>query len=150
MAGIYSSCAEALNALAQGPGQFACHDFDTVREVAMCDAWHRMETGQHPTFKDAIDAAWQDIHTQCDSSGGDTPEHRPRVTKTLNITDAHQQPVSRVAMEDDTITVCDTENCRTVFTNVRSHEHQAIEQAMTDLYPVVGYHVTTETEGGDD
>lgn len=159
MAGIYSSCAEALQALANGPGAFACHDFDTVREVVLCDAWHRLETPGAVTpanFGDAVREAWQQMRETCAPVGGishetHTPvemaEQRaaPAVQSTYDILDHAGQPVGKVAMQSDgAITVCVHGDCHTDFIQPNPAHQSAVLAAMRDIYPTLGYHLIEE------
>lgn len=70
-------CREALDLLAAGMDDTACHDFRAIRQVAMCDAWHRMEARGVVTaqsFGDALRDSWATIHTRCEPHGGAVPE----------------------------------------------------------------------------
>lgn len=70
-----ADCTKALAMLAAGMSEGACHQFSTVRRIAMCDAWRRVEAHQAPTFKDALDASWKDIDVKCAAHGGTKPEY---------------------------------------------------------------------------
>ena len=71
----YPSCVEALAALAGGGSEAMCHDFEMVREVAMCAAWKRLESHQAHTFKDALHQSWHEIDAACAAHGGTSPEY---------------------------------------------------------------------------
>ncbi len=147
--GRYATCAEALQALAQGPGDFACHDFDTVREVVMCDAWHKMET-DHTDFKTALDQSWSQVKTACEPVGGITPEvrpeHRAEAVTTYAIMDGQNQSIGRVVVDgaDGSVTTCIHDACHTDFLEPAADLRQAIVAAMRDIYPTVGYHLQKE------
>lgn len=159
MAGLYSSCADALRALAQGPGEFACHDYDTVREVVMCDAWHRLETpgaDRPASFGEAIRDAWGALRQGCAPSGGITPEentpvelaeqgHTPTVRGSYQLLDRFGDPAGRVVVESGgAITVCIQGDCHTDFVQPDPVRQDAVIAAMQDLYPTVGYHIVPE------
>lgn len=161
MAGIYSSCAQALQALADGPGEFACHDYDTVREVVLCDAWHRIETPGDvtpDTFSHAVQESWDNIRQSCRPDGGieheiNTPvevatHHRtPDVETTYRIVDVAGHPQGRIAAEKDgAISICIHGDCHTDFRTQSAQERQAILAAIHDIYPTVGYHVVSDTQ----
>ena len=147
--GRYANCTEALQALAQGPGDFPCHDFDTVREVVMCDAWHKMET-DHTDFKTALDQAWSQVKTSCEPTGGITPEVRPErgagSVTTYAILDTQNQTIGRVVVDgaDGSVTTCIHQACHTDFLEPATDLRQAIVAAMSDIYPTVGYHLQQE------
>ncbi len=164
MAGLYSSCADALQALARGPGDFACHDYDTVREVVMCDAWHRLESsggGAPMTFSEAIRDAWQQMRQACAPVGGvdhelNTPVELaegqnipqnipPAVDQTFDILNAQSQPVGKLVVEaTGSMTTCIDGSCHTDFTEPSAANREAILAAIRDIYPTVGYHITPE------
>lgn len=149
--GRYANCADALKALANGPGEFVCHDFDTVREVVMCDAWRRLDTQQSPTFKAAIDASWADVKTSCAPNGGITPEVRPEdhaaQTETWDILNTHGKKAGVVIVDgaDGSVTTCILDRCHTDFIEPQQDLRQAIVAAMQDIYPTVGYTLEKET-----
>jgi len=164
MAGIYASCVEALRALNEGPGSMACHDFDTVREVVMCDAWHRMKTlgADHPaTFKAAVDASWQDIRQACAPSGGidhetgtpvekmqmSHPPAAPQVESAWQIVDQAGQTVGHIAVESTgELTVCVHGDCHTDFVELPPDGREAVIAAIQDIYPTLGYFVKPEPQ----
>ncbi len=160
MAGLYSSCAEALQALARGPGDFACHDYDTVREVVLCDAWRRLETPGAVTpanFSEAVKESWQQLRQACAPVGGidhefNTPvelaegqDTRPAVTQTFDILNAQAHPVGKLIVEaDGAMTTCIDGACHTDFTEPSAANRDAILAAIRDIYPTVGYHLAPE------
>lgn len=166
MAGIYSSCADALQALAHGPGEFTCHDFDTVREVVMCDAWHRMETPEGSTpinFSEAVKASWAQVRQACAPVGGieheintpvDHAEKRdwpvpPTVSRDYKIVDVQGRTVGRVAAASDgAVTFCVHGDCHTDFRTSPGRDQETILAAVKDIYPTVGYHLVPTDEGG--
>lgn len=161
MAGKFSDCATALEALQHGPGHFACHDYDTVREVVMCKAWHDFEgdtTRSIPTFGHAVKQAWADMRTACQPQGGidheiNTPEEVeyregresrtvPDLAEHWKILNTPGQTVGTVAVESDgAITTCIHGDCHTDFKAGEGPSRSAIVAAMRDIYPTVGYHL---------
>lgn len=162
MAGIYHDCAEALAALARGPGHFACHDYDTVREVVMCDAWHRHETPGDvtpKTFGEAVHESWQDIRRACESQGGiehetGTPVDRaedfdhwriPQVDETYDLMDESDHTAGKIVVQSDgAITVCVHGDCHTDFIQPHLDMRETVLDAMRDIFPSVGYHLVDE------
>lgn len=143
--GIYASCAAALDALNNGPGDF-CHDYDTIREVVMCDAWQRMKTGQVSDFKMAVDAAWADTKSTCAPDGGITPEAResvPTVAQVYPVMDDQHQSAGQIVVEDDgSMTVCAKDRCQTLWQEPSQANRQAILDALRQIYPTVGLSVS--------
>lgn len=70
-----ADCTKALEILAAGMSEGACHQFSEIRRIAMCDGWRRFETHQAPTFSAAIQDSWREIDAKCAAHGGTKPEH---------------------------------------------------------------------------
>lgn len=167
MAGEFPNCQTALDALNNGPGHFACHDYDTVREVVMCAAWHKFEQPGHVTpksFGHAVHEAWQEMRKACQPEGGieheiNTPEEverhayapsraQPDVTGDWSVLNAAGQQVGHVAAEGDgAVTICMNGDCHTDFRLNDQQAQQAVVAAMKDIYPTMGYHLVQQGGG---
>ncbi len=71
----YANCDDALRVLASGGSEDMCHQFDAIRQTAMCRAWQIFDQQRPATFKVAVDAAWDEVETACRSHGGIKPEY---------------------------------------------------------------------------
>lgn len=161
MAGEFANCQAALEALNNGPGHFACHDYDTVREVVMCKAWHDFD-GDHTrslsTFGEAVKQAWADMRSSCKPEGGieheiNTPEEHeyreglesraiPDLAEHWRILNPTGTSVGTVAVESDgAVTTCVHGDCHTDFKVGEGPQRSAIVAAMRDIYPTLGYHL---------
>lgn len=72
----YPDCTAALKALSDGLNDQVCHNFDGIREVVMCAAWHEHARGVTPkTFGEHVHEAWQQARSVCKPYGGIKPEY---------------------------------------------------------------------------
>ncbi len=125
----FPNCSAALEALTKGLDEETCHSFRGLRQVVMCDAWHKTEPFTPETFHERIESSWAKVRQVCQAHGGTTPEYgflSPQrtyepvsgvIAKVTRIREVKKNGLHAgviVEEDDGTVNICLDSNCGTV------------------------------------